>query len=109
MCRVGQRQSLHQGARLKPLDRRQHWTGVYTTKGERDVGWFEASPAISLQLIEAAGLTSATCVLDVGGGESRLVDALLDRGLTCIAVLDVAQAALDGTRARLGENASGVH
>jgi trans-aconitate methyltransferase len=91
------------------MDRQQHWNGVYTTKGEREVSWFEASPDISMQMIEGAGLASDSCVLDVGGGESRLVDALLDRGVTCIAVLDVAHAALDRARARLGAKAAGVH
>ena len=90
------------------MSRQQHWTSVYTTKGERDVSWFEASPAMSLQLIEAAGLTSETCVLDVGGGESRLVDALLERGVTCVAVLDVAPAALQRAQARLGDKAADV-
>lgn len=90
------------------MNRQQHWNGVYATKGERDVSWFEASPDVSLQLIDAAGLTSNSCVLDVGGGESRLVDALLDRGVTCIGVLDIAPAALDRARARLGAKASSV-
>jgi SAM-dependent methyltransferase len=91
------------------VSRQQHWNGVYTTKAEREVSWFEASPGISMQMIEGAGLTSDSCVLDVGGGESRLVDALLDRGVTCIAVLDVAHAALDRARARLGDRAALVN
>jgi hypothetical protein len=66
------------------------------------------SPVISLQLIEAAGLTGETCVLDVGGGESRLVDALLARGVTCIGVLDVAAPALRRAQVRLGEKAADV-
>jgi SAM-dependent methyltransferase len=85
-----------------------HWDTVYATKGERDVSWFEASPVVSLQLIEAAGLADQTCVLDVGGGESRLVDALLARGVTCIAVLDVAREALVRAQARLGDKAREV-
>src|SRR6266542_6013467 len=72
------------------VNRQQHWNTVYTTKGERDVSWFEASPDVSIEMIEAAGLTRDTCVLDVGGGDSRLVDLLVARGLTCVAVLDVA-------------------
>jgi trans-aconitate methyltransferase len=91
------------------MDRQQHWNGVYTTKGERQVSWFEASPDTSMQMIEGAGLASDSCVLDVGGGESRLVDALLDRGVTCIAVLDVAHAALDRARTRLGAKAARVY
>jgi SAM-dependent methyltransferase len=90
------------------MERRAHWDRVYTTKGERDVSWFEATPAASIEMLDAAGLTPATCVLDVGGGESRLVDHLLARGLTCIAVLDVSGAALDRARKRLGGIASTV-
>jgi len=87
---------------------KQHWDTVYATKGERDISWFEASPVVSLELIEATGLADQTCVLDVGGGESRLVDALLARGVTCIAVLDVAHEALVRAQARLGDKARDV-
>src|ERR1041385_7548888 len=90
------------------MSRQTHWNHVYTTKGERDVSWFEASPATSLQLIESAGLAHDMCVLDVGGGESRLVDALIDRGVACIGVLDVAREALLRAQARLGEKAADV-
>ncbi len=91
------------------MNRQQHWNTVYTTKGERDVSWFEASPDVSIEMIEAAGLTRDTCVLDVGGGDSRLVDLLVARGLTCVAVLDVARAALERAQARLGEKGSDVN
>jgi len=87
---------------------KQHWDTVYATKGERDVSWFEASPVVSLQLIDAIGLTAQTCVLDVGGGDSRLVDALLARGVACIGVLDIAASPLHRTQARLGEKAADV-
>lgn len=90
------------------MDRRAHWDKVYLTKGERDVSWFEDVPARSIEMLEAAGLTPATCVLDVGGGESHLVDHLLARGLRCLAVLDVSAAALERARGRLGPAASDV-
>ena len=86
-----------------PMDARRHWEQVYTTKGERDVSWFETMPAVSLRLMEAAGLSADTCVLDVGGGDSRLVDYLAARGLDCLAVLDVSGAALRRARGRLGD------
>jgi SAM-dependent methyltransferase len=90
------------------MERRAHWERVYSTRGEQDVSWFEATPAVSTEMLDDVGLTPATCVLDVGGGESRLVDHLLGRGLTCIAVLDVSGAALDRARRRLGQVASVV-
>lgn len=88
------------------MEREAHWNAVYTTKGERDVSWFEELPAVSLQMMEAAGLRQDTCVLDVGCGDSRLVDTLADRGLDCLAVLDVSRAALHRAQERLGGKAS---
>ena len=90
------------------MDRSEHWDTIYSTRGERDVSWFEQLPAVSLQMIEAVGLSASTCVVDVGGGESRLVDELLARGLRCLAVLDVSHEALVHSRARLGEAAQTV-
>ena len=88
------------------MERAGHWNTVYTTKAEREVSWFEVEPGVSLRLMDAAGLSTETCVLDVGGGESRLVDALIARGLGCITVLDVSGAALERAQARLGLDAA---
>jgi SAM-dependent methyltransferase len=84
------------------VNRAEHWQQVYTAKGERDVSWFQAEPEPSLSLLEAAGMTPRSSVLDVGGGDSRLVDALLARGVTAVAVLDISAAALERARRRLG-------
>lgn len=54
-------------------------------------------------MLDAAGMTAHSCVIDVGAGDSRLVDQLVASGLTCIAVLDVSEAALQRAQARLGE------
>ena len=88
------------------MDRRHHWNSVYSTKGEQDVSWFETLPAVSLEMMEAAGVDRHTCVLDVGGGDSRLIDSLAARHMDCLAVLDVSGAALARARQRLGSAAS---
>ena len=88
------------------MQRKEHWERVYTTKGEREMSWFESLPIVSLEMLEASGLTPETCVLDVGGGDSRLVDHLAGRGMTCLAVLDVSGAALQRAQARLDRQAS---
>ena len=90
------------------MDRQTHWERVYQTKGERDVSWFQESPSISLKLIESAGLRLDTCVLDIGGGDSRLVDALLTKGVGCVCVLDIAGSALTRAQARLGPDSQRV-
>jgi hypothetical protein len=90
------------------MDRHDHWNAVYANKGEHDVSWFEAEPAASLELLAAAGLTSHSCVIDIGGGDSRLVNALLEKGLTCLAVLDISAEALRRAQTRLGADAGKV-
>jgi hypothetical protein len=88
------------------MDRQQHWNSVFRTKAERDLSWFEALPQTSIRLLEAAGLSADTCVIDVGGGDSHLIDHLLARGLDCLAVLDISHAALARAQERLGTNAA---
>lgn len=86
--------------------RQAHWQGVYTTKGEHDVSWFEESPTVSLDLIRATGTGHGASVIDIGGGASRLVDALLDQGYASVTVLDLSEKALATAKARLGQRAA---
>lgn len=88
------------------MDRQRHWNEVFRNRADGDVSWFEALPATSIRLLETAGLSAETCVLDVGGGDSRLVDHLMARGLDCLAVLDISHAALARAQARLGPAAA---
>jgi SAM-dependent methyltransferase len=84
------------------MDRRQHWEEIYWTKPSDGVSWFQAEPSLSLRLLEGAGLGPASSVIDVGGGDSRLVDCLVRRGVRKIAVLDISRMALTRARERLG-------
>jgi SAM-dependent methyltransferase len=81
--------------------RQEHWNSVFTTKAEDAVSWFQATPETSLRLIQACNLPKDASILDVGAGASHLPDALLAEGFSTIAVLDVSDAALAKTRARL--------
>jgi SAM-dependent methyltransferase len=91
------------------MDQRGHWETVYRTKAETDVSWFQESPKVSLDLIDMLGIAPQTGVIDVGGGASRLVDALLEKGFDAVTVLDISEPALAATRARLGKQADRVH
>ena len=88
--------------------RQAHWERVYTSKRENEVSWFEENPAPSLDLIAKAGATAASAVIDVGGGASRLVDALIEKGFRAVTVLDLSEAALAAAEARLGGRADPV-
>jgi SAM-dependent methyltransferase len=93
---------------MSMLERQSHWQNVYRTKGERDVSWFEETPAISLDLIRATGVGADGSIVDIGGGASRLVDALIAEGFHSVAVLDVSEQALATSRDRLGPRAEHV-
>ncbi len=85
-----------------------HWQQVYQTKAPDSVSWYQPTAARSLALLCQGGLGPQSAVIDVGGGASCLVDALLDASVRSITVLDLAEAALALTRQRLGERASQV-
>lgn len=89
------------------MDRKAHWEGVYTAKGEREVSWFQEEPALSLELIRAV-CPARGRVIDGGGGASVLVDRLLDSGFEHVAVLDISRSPFDKARARLGDRANDV-
>ncbi len=80
----------------------QYWNERYARIGEAGVSWFQASPQISLELIDRAADPNAS-VVDVGGGASRLVDQLLARGCRDVTVVDLSQEALTASRQRVGE------
>lgn len=88
--------------------RRAHWDSAYQSKGEAGVSWFEDTPAVSLDLIRKYVTLASSSLIDIGGGASRLVDALLDEGMTTITVLDLSPVALDAAKARLGARADKV-
>jgi SAM-dependent methyltransferase len=81
---------------------------VYTTKAPDAVSWYRAHLETSLALIERAVDSCSASIIDVGGGESTLVDDLLLRGYNNITVLDVSQSAIGLTKRRLGAAAEQV-
>ena len=90
------------------MDARTHWEKIYNTKAPDQVSWYRPHLETSLGLILRAISDRAASIVDVGGGESTLVDDLLQEGFQNITVLDVSQAAIDVNKARLGEKASNV-
>jgi trans-aconitate methyltransferase len=81
---------------------------LFASKGEDEVSWFQEHPAPSLEMVARAGVGLEARIIDIGGGASRLVDALLAKGWRNLAALDLSQAALATAKRRLGEWASAV-
>ena len=90
---------------MESESRQAHWDNVYASKAENEVSWFQENPAPSLALIAEIGAAPSAAIIDIGGGASRLVDQLIDRGFHDVTVLDLSAAALEASKARLGERA----
>ena len=84
-----------------------HWNDAYATKGD-NVSWYQDRPDRSLAMIRAAAGERPASVIDIGGGASRLVDALLADGCADVSVLDISAVALERAKARLGPAAAKV-
>ena len=87
------------------VDRKKHWETVYETKSPDEVSWTQEIPKTSLAIIDSFGLNQSAKIIDIGGGDSKLVDHLLDHGFTNITVLDISEKALEKAKLRLGEKA----
>lgn len=90
------------------METRAHWDNAYTAKSDSQVSWYQAVPERSLALIASAAPDPSAVIIDVGGGRSRLVDALLAKDYADITVLDVSEVALGHSRQRLGRLAEKV-
>ena len=85
------------------MDAQTHWEKIYREKAPDAVSWYRPHLETSLALIEQAAAGCSASVIDVGGGESTLVDDLLARGYESVTVLDISQTAIDANRKRLGK------
>ena len=87
---------------------KQHWENVYANKQPHEVSWTQEVPATSLSFIKGFNLPKNASIIDIGGGDSRLVDFLLKEGFQDITVLDISGHALQKAKNRLGALADNV-
>jgi SAM-dependent methyltransferase len=85
-----------------------HWDDAYA-RGDASRSWFQPEPVLSLRMLDAAGVTAAGSLIDVGGGASTLAAALLERGFRDLTVLDISAAGMEHARRRLGPRACQVN
>jgi SAM-dependent methyltransferase len=91
------------------MNAQEHWDRIYRTKAPDQVSWYSPHLSASLELIERASGSRAAQIIDIGGGESTLVDDLIAQGYQDITVLDISQTAIDANKKRLGRKAERVH
>ncbi|WP_313090091.1 class I SAM-dependent methyltransferase [Chryseobacterium flavum] len=89
-------------------DNKDHWENVYETKSPDQVSWTQKKPQTSLDIINSFGMKKNASIIDVGGGDSNLVDYLLEEGYENITVLDISEKALERAKQRLGAKAGKV-
>ena len=90
------------------MDRKAHWEHVYTNKQPTEVSWYQAEATLSLELLRDVATHPETRLIDVGGGDSTFVDAVVAMNLARMTVLDISAMALMRARGRLGKRAEEV-
>ena len=90
-------------------NRKKHWETVYETKKPDEVSWTQEIPKTSLDFIKSFDLTKKSKIIDIGGGDSKFVDFLIEEGFENITVLDISAKAIEKAKARLGINAEKVN
>lgn len=90
------------------MDRQTHWEKIYSEKASDAVSWYRPHLETSIELMEQAAADRSASIIDIGGGESTLIDDLLARGYQNVTVLDISQTAIDTTKKRLGTASKNV-
>jgi trans-aconitate methyltransferase len=90
------------------INTKNHWDTIYKTKKSNEVSWTQDVPTISLESIQKLKISKDASIIDIGGGDSKLVDFLLKKGYSNISVLDISDAAILRAKNRLGKGADKV-
>jgi len=91
------------------MSKKEHWDNIYSTKSLEEVSWHQPIPKISLDFILSLDLAKDSPIIDVGGGDSFLVDSLLNEGYTDLTVLDISKVAIERAKIRLAKNANKIN
>ena len=90
------------------MERKEHWDNVFSTKQEKEVSWYQESPETSLYFVAKLKIPKDAKIIDIGGGDSYLIDNLLELGYTNLTLLDISSKAIERIKNRLGVNAAKV-
>lgn len=88
---------------------KQHWETVYETKNPDQVSWTQEFPKTSMDFIHSFQVPKTAKIIDIGGGDSKLVDYLLEEGYEHVTVLDISAKSLEKAQKRLGKKAEKVN
>ena len=91
------------------INKKQHWENVFATKSETEVSWYQEKPETSLQFFERNNIPKNANILEIGGGDSYLIDNLLEQGYESLTLLDISENAIERIKKRLGEKSEKVN
>ena len=90
------------------MEKKNHWDLVYQNKDFKDTSWFQEIPSTSIAFLESLKLDKSAKIIDIGGGESRFVNYLLDKGFESISVLDISATAIEKKKQELGSKSTKI-
>ena len=90
------------------MNQKSHWDNVFSTKQETEVSWYQELPKTSLEFISKLNISKTAKIIDIGGGDSYLIDALLELGYNNLTLLDISEKAIDRIKSRLGVKCENV-
>jgi hypothetical protein len=92
----------------KIMSKKEHWENVFATKQEKEVSWYQQNPETSLDFFKDNAISKDAKIIDIGGGDSYLIDSLLEMGYTNLYLLDISENAIKRIQKRLGKKANQV-
>ena len=93
---------------MESFKRKNHWEHIYSTKQLNEVSWYQPTPETSLNFIKELNIPKTASIIDIGGGDSFLVDNLLELGYQNITVLDISKKAIERAKLRLGKQSKQI-
>jgi ubiquinone/menaquinone biosynthesis C-methylase UbiE len=94
---------------MEEFNRKEHWENIYENKQLHEVSWYQPKPETSIAILKELGIHKDSKIIDVGGGDSFLMDNLLTLGFQNLTVLDISAKAIERAKKRLGEAAKKIH
>lgn len=89
-------------------EKQQHWEKVFATKQENEVSWFQPKPETSINFFIENQIPKDAKIIDIGGGDSYLIDNLIEMGYQNLFLLDISANAIERIKNRLGAKAENV-
>jgi 2-polyprenyl-3-methyl-5-hydroxy-6-metoxy-1,4-benzoquinol methylase len=90
------------------MDKKEHWENVFAAKQETEVSWYQKNPETSLSFFKDNAIPKDAKIIDIGGGDSYLIDTLLEMGYTNLYLLDISENAIQRIQKRLGSKANQI-